>query len=270
MKTIEKLKLEFPTIEFNKKYLEILNEIRNNDNCRLNIIGNAGSGKSTILKLIHSMFNDENVVTCSSTGTSSALLNSNNPEIKATTIHSLFGLGALDIYGAFEPHKVNKECFKLIETIDVLLIDEISMVNADVFDYISGYIDYACVGKNIRIILFGDVLQFPPVINDKNENIHKLFESLYNGNHFYFNSFAFRDDKYQTILLKKIYRQNGDNTFKDILNRIRVGKQTQEDLNIINKRVMNEEKWLVNHDSYLKIVTTNKEVEKIIRLLYRL
>ena len=56
MKTIEELKEHFPNIEFSDKYLEILNYIRNDENCKVSIQGNAGSGKSTILKIINYSF----------------------------------------------------------------------------------------------------------------------------------------------------------------------------------------------------------------------
>jgi hypothetical protein len=85
----------------------------------------------------------------------------------------------------------------------------------------------------------------------------------YNGNVEFFSSFAFKDMGFATFLLTKIYRQNDtDERFKEVLNRIRVCEQTQSDLDYLNQRVMNEEDYIMQNESFLRIVSTNKDVQK--------
>ena len=106
MLSIEELKEHFKEYEFSDKYIEILKYIRENDNCKISVQGQAGGGKSVLLKIIHYMFSDDidngrlNVAVASSTGVASALLN-NDTDVGATTIHSLFKLKPQDIFGSY-------------------------------------------------------------------------------------------------------------------------------------------------------------------------
>ena len=268
MKTIEELKEHFSNIEFSDKYLEILKYIRENDNAKLSIQGQAGSGKSTLLKIINYMFSDDvenhriNLAIASSTGVASALLNNGN-NIGATTLHSLFVLKAQDMFGSFTARNYSHK--ELIGNIDCLIIDEISMVSADLFDYVMGIVKYCRSNKPTRIILMGDCLQLQCVVKTDQEDVKNYYKINYNGNVEFFSSFAFRDMKFATFLLTKIYRQNADEEgekFKDILNRIRVCKQTQEDLDYLNQRVISEDDYIMQNESFLRIVSTNKEVQK--------
>lgn len=268
MKTIEELKEYFSNIEFPPKYLEILNYIRKNENAKVSIQGQAGSGKSTLLKIINYMFSDDvknkrmNIAIASSTGVASALLN-NGTNIGATTIHSLFKLKPLDIFGAFNASNYSQK--DLIGNIDCFIFDEISMISADVFDYIMGIIRYCRGGKNTRILLFGDCLQLQCVVHMDDEKVKDYYDMKYNGNVEFFSSDSFSDMKFITFLLTKIYRQNSDSDgeiFKDILNRIRIGEQTQNDLDYINQRVISEDDYVMQNESFLRIVSTNKDVQK--------
>lgn len=265
MRSIEELKEHFPQIEFSDKYLEILNYIRDKDDCKLSIQGNSGSGKSTLLKLIHYMFSDDienhrmNIAVASSTGVASALLN-NNTNIGATTVHSLFKLKPKDIYGSFRPNDISPNAREVLENLDILIIDEISMISCDLFDYIMAILFYCRKRQPTRVLLFGDCMQLQCVIKD-DDIIKSHFDIEYNGNHSFFSSKIFKRE-FQTFLLTKIYRQDGDEKFKDILNRIRVNEQTQDDLDYLNQRVISEEDYIINNESFLRIVSTNKDVQK--------
>ena len=268
MRSIEELKEHFSNIEFSDKYLEILNYIRQNEDAKVSIQGQAGSGKSSLLKIINYMFGDDvenhrmNLAIASSTGVASALLN-NGDNIGATTIHSLFKLKPLDIFGAFNSSYYSQK--DLISNIDCFIIDEISMVSSDLFDYIMGIIRYCRSGKPTRIILFGDCLQLQCVVKTDKEDVKKYYQTNYNGNLEFFSSYAFKDMNFATFLLTKIYRQVDDEEgekFKDILNRIRVCKQTKEDLDYLNQRVISEDDYVLQNDSFLRIVSTNKEVQR--------
>lgn len=266
MKTIEELKEHFEGIEFSDKYMEILKYIREDDNAKVSIQGQAGSGKSVLLKIINYMFSDDvenkrmNVAIASSTGVASALLN-NGDNIGASTIHSLYKLKPTDIFGTFTNSYYSQK--ELIENIDCFIIDEISMVSADLFDYIMQIVRVCRRSKPTRIILFGDCLQLQCVVKMDDPQVKDYYMTNYNGNVEFFSSFAFKDMGFATFLLTKIYRQNdNDERFKDVLNRIRVCEQTVEDLNWINQRVMSEEDYIMQNESFLRIVSTNKDVQK--------
>ena len=266
MKSIEELKEHFSNIEFSNKYLEILNYVRKNEDAKISIQGNAGSGKSTMLKIINYMFSDDvenkrmNVAIASSTGVASALLN-NGSNIGATTIHSLFRLKPIDIFGTFTNSYYSQK--DLIANIDCFIFDDVSMISADLFDYIMSIIRVCRHGKPTRIILFGDCLQLQCVVKMDDPQVKDYYMTNYNGNVEFFSSFAFRDMKFATFLLTKIYRQNDtDEKFKDVLNRIRVCEQSQEDLDWLNQRVMSEENYIMQNESFLRIVSTNKDVQK--------
>lgn len=270
MKQISDVIKHFPNIEFSDKYLEVLKELSENENACINIIGNAGSGKSTLLGIIHYAFEDENIVTCATTGVASALLNASHPEVKATTIHSMFGLKAQPIFSSL-PDYIKDEIRELIENMEILIIDEISMANCSLLDYVLKMIYVVrrtALKKNEmpRIILFGDVLQLPPVIKKKDIVTKNFFDDEYNGKYFYFNSKLFKKLKPKIVQLSKIYRQEGDSSFKDVLNRIRVNKTTEDDLKLINTRVVDECEFMADNENAIRLVTTNRDVEKWNRL----
>jgi len=211
-----------------------------------------------------------NVMICASTGVASSLLSSADG-VFATTIHSAFNIAPQTIYSNSFP-KLNFLKKEVISNTDCLIIDEMSMVNASLFDYLINLIKYTRHGSLPRIILFSDILQLEPVIGN-NDVVTNYFKNLYKGNVFYFNSNAFKDLNFKTILLNKVYRQNGDNEFKDILNRIRVGKATRYDLDKLNTRVATEDEelyWEIDHPTSLKIVTTNKNAERYNNMRYEL
>lgn len=265
MRTLDELREHFPLIDFNEEYIKVLSLLEKNDT-HLNIIGEAGSGKTTLLGIIKYALSNYTVITCATTGVASALLNNDNPDIKATTLHSVFKIKPQDIYGQGlgSTEKVDSNTSTIIEKMDYLIIDECSMLSASLFDYLIAKIEYVRRKAGIRelpkIILFGDIMQLPPVIKDQPEII-KYYEDLYNGNYYYFNSNKFNDYNFETICLKQNYRQSEDTQFRSILNRIRVGKVTDEDLVILNSHVVDDCEWLADHENSLRICTTVKNVE---------
>ena len=266
MKSIEELKEHFPNIEFSDKYLEILNYVRNNEDCKVSIQGQAGSGKSSLLKIIHYMFSDDvsnkrmNVAIASSTGVASATLN-NGTDLGATTIHSLFKLKPIDLFGSFQ--NSNYYQGELIGSIDCFIFDEISMVSSDLFDYIMQIIKCCRRGKPTRIILFGDCLQLQCVVKMDEPKVKEYYDNKYGGKVEFFSSHSFKDMNFATFLLTKIYRQDDSSErFKEVLNRIRVCEQTQDDLDWLNQRVISEENFIMQNESFLRIVSTNKDVQK--------
>ena len=246
-----------------EKYLEIFDILKNtNDN--ISVIASAGCGKSTLLSVLNYAIED-NVVICASTGVASALLSTSSSDLYATTIHSTFKIKPQTIYSSNSFHKVDIETKAVIENMDVLVIDECSMINASLFDYLIGFMKYIRKGTLPRIILFSDICQLPPVIPNGDDVISKYFKSQYNGNVYFFNAHAYEDEHFRTFFLEKNYRQEKDETFKDLLNRIRVGKFTDEDLKLLNSRVLKDEdeeiNWELDNETSIRICSTNKEVD---------
>jgi hypothetical protein len=145
---------------------------------------------------------------------------------------------------------------------DYLIIDECSMLSSSLFDYLIEKIRIvrAKVGLDLpRIILFGDVMQLPPIIK-REPDITRYYNEYYGGKHYYFNSNAYLDRNFVTVCLRKNYRQNKDTSFRDILNRIRIGKVTDEDLKILNTRVIDDCEWYADHEDNIRLCTTVKDV----------
>ncbi len=236
-----------------------LNDLLETDK-NLNIIGPAGTGKSLLIKIASICLNKQ-VAICSTTGISAVNLTSDN--IKATTLHSFFHLKPITVFND-EMIQVDHTLYNIMKRIDVLIIDEVSMLSSHMFDVIFKLLVMyrGAISKLPRIILFSDILQLPPVVNKQDPIINNFFEEEYDGNIMFFNSRFFQSMEFKTIHLTKLFRQK-DSLFQNILNRIRLSEQTEEDLKIINEYVMPIEKYNSKNELYMYIATTNKVVENI-------
>lgn len=260
MKTLEEIKEHFPNIDLNEKYHDIF-KIIESDDCYLNIVGSAGTGKSTLIKILNYALSDYNVVTCATTGVASALLSESG--ISCTTLHSTFNLGAQDVFGTVILKKPSEKTLRIIDNLDYLIIDEVSMLSCDTFDYLITLIHNCRLDNSIpKIILLGDVGQLPPVVKSDDKRITDYYNNTYGGKHYYFNAKYFSKLNFKTIIFDKVYRQDKDVKFKEILNRIRIGEPTDEDLMNLNSRVIDECEWEADHEDSIRIVTTNKDVQK--------
>lgn len=253
----------FEWVQLNPDLEKVLHYLYNTKE-NLNIIGPAGTGKSTILKMIASDTKHfGNIVVLASTGVSAVNISSEG--IKGSTIHSFFKIPPYTMY-SHNNCKTHEDLIPVIQNIDTILIDEISMVNASLFDFIFELlIAYNLkTGKETlpRVILFGDILQLPPVINNKDDSVKKYFNILYNDNVMYFNARAFSDYHFKTIHLNTIYRQS-DTSFQNILNRIRLGTYTDTDLAIINDHVIPEIDFYSQNEMFLYLCAYNKKVDDI-------
>ncbi len=191
--------------------IEILEGSKQN----LFITGRAGTGKSTLL----SHFRDttkKNVAVVAPTGI--AALN-----VKGQTIHSFFkfkiGVSEQDMHVT-----TNAELAKLYKKIDILVIDEISMVRADLFDCIEKFLrlNGPTPGEpfgGVQIVVIGDLFQLPPIVSPHEQY---LFTSKYESPYF-FDSKAYQRGEFQVAELTEVYRQS-DHEFISILDKMRIGQ----------------------------------------------
>lgn len=194
------------------------------------LTGKAGTGKTTFLKKIVAQSAKRPVVTAP---TGVAAINAGG-----VTIHSFFQLPL----SPFVPDaKVknrfdfNREKRKIIASMDLLIIDEISMVRADLLDAIDAVLRrfrnrYLPFG-GVQLLMIGDLAQLTPVVTPEDE---QLLRPYYDTPYF-FGSKALAQTDYVTIQLEQVYRQQ-DAGFVEILNHVRHGQLTQEDISRLNSR----------------------------------
>ena len=270
MLDLEKIKSDYPEIDFNEERIKILEEIESGHRCFLNIIGKAGCGKSVTLNFLKRYLDDKgkNIIVCATTGVASALLNTENPDCKSTTLHSTFLIRPQNIQGNFDPSNIRtsverrEQLEKVIENADFIFIDESSMLTSDIFNYLIEELLYFRHGTLPSIILFGDIFQLPPVVKMNDKDIKDYYKNYLDSKIFFYNAPRFKDLKFKTIELSKVYRQKDDMEFTEILNRIRVGKQTQSDIDKINTRCVSENKqidWDLDNEDSVRLCPTNNE-----------
>ena len=189
------------------------------------LTGRAGTGKSVLLR--HFRENTKKrVVVAAPTGI--AALN-----VRGQTLHSLFRLAPqLHRKGRLAP---NSRVCSLLKRIDTLVIDEISMVRADLLDAVDERLREAFRSDvpfgGVQVIMFGDVYQLPPVVE---EGLMSYFEAIHEG-YFFFNALVWKQTEFKIYELTQIFRQK-DQVFKDILNGIRDGTVSDGQLEQLNAR----------------------------------
>jgi len=214
------------------------------------VTGRAGTGKSTLLNhLAHNT--SKQIVICAPTGV--AALN-----VGGQTIHSLFRLPI----GVIADHELeqNDQLRKLLNTIETLVIDEVSMVNADLLDAIDRSLRQARQRKKepfggVQVVLFGDPYQLAPVPGDPDERAY--FEDRYRSIWF-FDALVWQETDLTIYELTSIHRQHEDE-FKYMLNAVRHNGVTAEiaaRLNAVGARP-------APHDGTITLATTNSTVTRI-------
>ncbi|MGV0795013.1 AAA family ATPase [Mycolicibacterium sp. XJ1819] len=192
------------------------------------LTGKAGTGKSTLIRRFMAE-TDRNVVVVAPTGI--AALN-----VDGYTIHRLFGFRTTttltDVTGGdYRPGRFAKT----LASLQTLIIDEASMVRADVFDMVATALkrfgpEPGSPFGGVQIVLVGDLYQLPPVVGDGEE---AYFSTVYETPYF-FSAHAFERSDFPTISLTTVFRQLGDDRMTAILNEIREGVllgHAQEQLN---------------------------------------
>ena len=221
--------------------------------------GVGGTGKSTLYRMLQEM-NPEKTLCLAYTGIAAQNL-MNSSTLQASTIHSAFNLPPVDIY-AFHTQQYAKSK-ELLNSIEVILIDEISLVQCSLMDWILQLIEAANKSNRfIRLIIFGDILQLPPVLR-MNTDTARIWETKYGRNKFFFNALDFRKTATMVCLLTSIFRQEDPN-FASALSSLRSRNPPMESLELLNSRVCSIEDYKEDHDAqFLTIVATNKEKDSI-------
>ncbi len=220
-------------------------------NHHLFITGRAGTGKSTLLQLFRNT-SKKNIVVLAPTGV--AALN-----VKGQTIHSFFGLPPR-LINKFDIHKKRKGERTLLKKINTIIIDEISMVRAEVLDNIdfvlrlNREVDEPFGG--VQMIFFGDLFQLPPIVATEEEK--SFFKTHYRSAYF-FSSHIIKEIDLKTLELTKIYRQTSKRFIK-LLECIRTGSVDYEELDELNERYG---QLPIMDKNYITLSTRNAVVDSI-------
>lgn len=217
------------------------------------LTGKAGTGKTTFLRSLKASMTKRMIIVAP---TGIAAINAGG-----TTIHSFFQLP----FAPFLPNNANqrnyafsKEKVQIMQTLDVLVIDEISMVRADTLDNIDQILRQYRIGSQpfggVQLLMIGDLFQLAPVVKEEEWQLLRP----YYDNLFFFSSHALRQSSPITIELQHIYRQS-DKQFIDILNQIRENQIDQHTLSVLNKRHLP----VADEDGYITLTTHNTVAQAI-------
>ncbi len=236
-----------------------------NESCRnIFLTGKAGTGKTTFLKFIRENCIKQTAVVAP---TGVAAINAGG-----ATIHSFFQLplspfipeakGFMQNNDAINKHsllgrmRVNNEKRKIFQQLELLIIDEISMVRCDTLDAIDTVLKHFRNRNSepfggVQLLLIGDMFQLPPIIPDEEWG---LLSQFYRSQYF-FESHVMQQSPPVYIEFQKIYRQT-DNTFIQLLNEVRHSNVSDEGMNLLNTRY---DPWfeLNGNDGYIFLTTHN-------------
>ena len=240
-------------IELNEGFRRALHLMENTDR-NLFITGRAGTGKSTLLSYFRANTR-KRVVVLAPTGV--AALN-----VGGQTIHHFFGFKPDTAPDKVSQIWVDPEAIELYQSLEAIVIDEISMVRADLLDCVDRFLRLNGPEKDqpfggVQMIFIGDLYQLPPVVTSKEK---RAFSSLYPTPYFY-SAKAFDSLDMEFVELEKVYRQH-DPRFIDLLNAIRNNSVTEEQLELLNQRCQPDFEPSPE-DFYVHLTTTNELAEKV-------
>lgn len=234
-------------IEINPEFSKAL-DIMENTNRHLLVTGKAGTGKSTLLDYFR-WNSRKNVVVLAPTGV--AALN-----VRGETIHSFFGFKPDITYEKVrKTRRYGTDGNSIYRMIDTIVIDEISMVRADLLDCLDkslrlnrGY--RATPFGGVQMIFIGDLFQLPPVVTSAEKDIYKQYYS----SEYFFSSHVFTEIEMEFIELEKVYRQEEED-FIRILNSIRNNTAGPDELARLNSRFVPTNG--VSEEYCIHLTTTN-------------
>lgn len=196
------------------------------------LTGKAGTGKSTFLRNLIEQFPNKKVVVLAPTGV--AALN-----VGGQTIHSFFKFGPRPYLPNDSKIAIIEGKRELMKNIDIVIIDEISMVRADLFAAINTALQRYCENNlpfgGKQMLFIGDLFQLPPVTDSNNTGDLEIMRKNYNS--MYFFGASIPNFSYHIIELDKVYRQENDANFLSILNSIREDSVLSQQIKQLNDRV---------------------------------
>jgi ATP-dependent DNA helicase PIF1 len=224
-------------------------QVLEQQNTNIFLTGRAGTGKSTLLRLFRDTTRKQ-IVVLAPTGL--AALN-----VQGQTIHAFFG---------FPPKPIGKSEIKrrrnakLYEKIEVIVIDEVSMVRADMMDNIDYFLRLNRQRNEpfggVQMLFVGDLFQLPPVVSSNEEA--QMLEQQYKSP-FFFSAKVFRESPFEMIALREVFRQDSRH-FVRLLDDIRLNQFDEDTLETLNERVQPDS---LNDDFYITLSPRNALVNSL-------
>lgn len=265
-----------PTLEETSMPAEIAAKFVNYTSKHVFLTGKAGTGKTTFLRKLIQLTHKKALIVAP---TGIAAINA-----AGVTIHSLFQLpfGAFfpDAAGALVNENINFNFNtprtlvkhlnmqgnkrRMLQELELLVIDEVSMLRADMLDAIDFALRYVRRNRNlpfggVQLLFIGDLHQLPPVVkNDEWRIMAKFYKSIY-----FFDALALQDNAPVYIELDKIYRQD-DSVFINLLNNLRNNKITPEDTALLKQHFKQDFKPAAD-ENYITLTTHNNKADTINR-----
>lgn len=252
--SLTSLSLQSENIEINADYLNALDLIEKGAPY-IFITGKAGTGKSTFLQYCRTQIK-RNLVVLAPTGVAAV-------NVKGQTIHSFFGFKPDITLKAIASIPVRQDMKKVYKQLRTLIIDEVSMVRADLIDCIDAFLKlYGLDAKKpfggVQLILMGDLNQLPPVVLSSEKAI---FRSLY-ASPYFFDAHVFKSLTIEIVEFEKNYRQKDKDEFLELLDAIRNNRINPGHIDTLNRR-LNPHFQPKDSESYVYLTTTNRIADQI-------
>lgn len=234
-----------------KQALHIMEKTRQN----VFVTGKAGTGKSTLLEYFRAKTR-KRIAVLAPTGVAAV-------NVKGETIHSFFGFKPDVSLDKIRKLRRKDEREKFLN-LDAIVIDEISMVRADLMDCVEKFlrlnVNKSRLFGGLQMIFIGDLYQLPPVVTkDDKQAFAKKYDSPY-----FFASRVFGDDNFEMefVELEKIYRQK-DDKFIQFLNQIRNNSITEEEVEELNSLCLSPDFQDKEDELYVHLTPTNQAASEI-------
>jgi len=248
-------RIELPENYPNEPFLE--NLFRQISSSRENFVvtGKAGTGKSTFLHYLAQNAAKRTLVAAFS---GIAAIN-----IGGMTLHSLFLFPFKPLLpgdDSIKEFRQGSSRQKLLEKVDMIIIDELSMLRSDIFQAIDYSLRINTGVRNVpfggkQLVLFGDIFQLPPVV--QNDPVERdIFSNTYDSEYF-FDAPVFSEAEFNFVELFKVYRQE-DEDFVSLLNKVRTSRVERQHLEELNRRYRPE--YLPGREDYVITLTTTNRV----------
>lgn len=225
-------------------------------NTNLFLTGKAGTGKTTFLRRLKAE-SSKRIIVVAPTGI--AAINA-----EGMTIHSFFQLSFAPFLPNYsmkeQQYRFSKQKIRVIQSVDTLVIDEISMVRADLLDAVDSVLRRFRKNQQpfggVQIVMIGDLGQLAPVAKDDEwQMLSRYYDTPY-----FFSSLALKRTPYAIIELTKVYRQR-DNYFLDLLNKVRDNRADETVLKALNSRYVPGFQPR-SDEGYIRLVTHNSQAQQ--------